>query len=111
MESKSLSEQESIEPEDGLYVTQLVAGEKMNAQHFHFEAGTTAMEHSHPNEQIVFITEGTFTVILDGDAFDFEAGDSYVIPGGVPHASENRTDQPVKGIDIFSPARDGTPWD
>lgn len=111
VQSKSLPDQESIEPEDGVYVTQLVAGENMNMQHFQFEAGATAMEHSHPNEQAVFITHGTFTVILEGEAYDFEAGDSYVIPGGIPHASENRTDKPVQGIDIFSPARDGTPWD
>ncbi|QLG29942.1 cupin domain-containing protein (plasmid) [Halorarum halophilum] len=111
MERTSISEQETIEPEEGVRVTQLVAGENMNAQHFRFDPGATAMEHSHPHEQIVYILEGTFTVILDGEPFEFEAGDSYVIPGDVPHASENNTDEPVSGIDVFSPARDGTPWD
>ncbi|WP_273837355.1 cupin domain-containing protein [Halococcus sp. PRR34] len=111
METGSVSEQETREPEEGVHVTQLVAGENMNAQHFRFDPGATAMEHSHPSEQVVYLQQGTFTVIMEGKEYEFEAGESYVIPGGISHAAENRTDEPLAGIDIFSPTRNKTPWD
>ncbi len=37
-------------------------------------------------------------------------GDSYVIPGGVPHELQNDAEIPLRGIDVFSPPRDDPDW-
>lgn len=111
MEHTSVDDEETVEAEPGVFPTQLVAGEQMNAQHFAFDPGASASEHSHPAEQVAFVYEGTLTLLIDGEAHDLEAGDSFLVPGGVPHAAANRGDEPARGIDVFSPPRDGTPWD
>ncbi|CDK40789.1 cupin [Halorubrum sp. AJ67] len=48
--------------------------------------------------------------MVDGGERVVEAGDTYVIPGGEPHAAANRGDEPVVGYDIFSPPRANPDW-
>ncbi|MCO8243161.1 MULTISPECIES: cupin domain-containing protein [unclassified Haladaptatus] len=110
MESIALSDREVTEAVDGVYLAQLVAGERMSIQHFHIEPGVTVPEHSHEHEQTGFVYGGTLTIIVDGEEFTIEQDDSYAIPSDEPHAAENRTDTPVRGVDIFSPPRLGVPW-
>lgn len=95
----------------GVDLVQLLAGERMNVQYYEFEPGSGVEEHEHPNEQLGFVHEGTLTLIADGEERDVEAGSAFSIPGGVPHSAENRGETTVRGIDVFSPPRDQTPWD
>lgn len=111
MQVVSPDDVESAEAEDGVYPAQLFSGEQMNVQHFRFDAGASASEHSHPNEQVGFVHRGTLTMHVDGETYEVEAGDCLLVPGGVPHAAENRGDEPVEGIDVFSPPREDTPWE
>ena len=67
-------------------------------------AGQEVKEHSHPNEQIGFILQGTFIFTIDGETRDLGPGDTYVIPGGVPHSGAAGPEGAV-AIDIFSPPR------
>jgi len=111
MERISESEIEAAEPEDGVHLKLLAGGEKMNVQHFHIEPGATVPEHSHPHEQAGYITGGVGVFLVGDEEVQVEPGDSYSIPGGEPHGLENRGDEPVRGVDIFSPPRENPNWE
>lgn len=105
METVDLSEREAVEAVDGVHLAQLAAGEEMSIQHFHVEPGAEVPEHSHPHEQVGYVYNGALTFIVDGEELVVTADESYAIPGGEPHAAVNRGDDPVDGIDVFSPPR------
>ena len=110
MESMAPADGETVEVVDGVHLTQLAAGERMSIQHFHIEPGARVPFHSHDHEQAGMVTNGTFTFYLEDEAEVISPGESYVIPGGVRHASENEADVPVDGIDVFSPPRLNPDW-
>lgn len=101
---------EEAEPVDGVKLAQLAAGTEASVQTFRIEPGATVPEHSHPHEQVGYLVSGTLTFVADGEERTVEAGDSYVIPGGEAHAAENRSDEEVFGLDIFSPPRTDPDW-
>jgi quercetin dioxygenase-like cupin family protein len=111
MERVNESEIESAEPVDGAHLKLLAGGEAMNVQHFSIEAGATVPEHSHPHEQGGYIVSGEAVFLVDGEEIPVGPGDSYSIPGGEPHGLENRGDEPVVGVDIFSPPRENPNWE
>jgi quercetin dioxygenase-like cupin family protein len=110
MESMAPADGDTIEVVEGVYLTQLVAGERTSVQHFHIEPGAEVPEHSHDHEQAGYIVHGTFTFTVDGEEHVISPGESYCIPGGEVHAAANRADIPVDGIDIFSPPRTNPDW-
>jgi quercetin dioxygenase-like cupin family protein len=110
MERMALSETETVEAVEGVYLTQLAVGESMSVQHFHIEPGATVPEHSHHHEQSGWIYEGALAFEIDGTEIVASDGDSYVIPGDEPHSAINRGDVAVKGVDIFSPPRPNPDW-
>ena len=95
---------------DGVYLTQLAAGEEMSVLHYHIYPGARVPEHSHPHEQVGFVYSGTVTFEVGGEEFVLGTGESYSIPGDEPHAAVNNADHPVDGIDVFSPPRLDVPW-
>lgn len=101
---------ETVEPVEGVHLTQLAAGERMSVQQFHIEPGARIPIHDHPHEQIGYVHDGALT-LLDADetTLTITTGESYAIPGGERHAAENRGDVPVAGVDVFSPPREGPP--
>lgn len=101
---------ESTEAVEGVHLKLLAGGDDANVQRFFVEPGATVPEHSHPHEQVGYVVEGTLTFDVDGETHRVEAGDSYVVPGGEPHAAVNEGDVPVVGIDVFSPPRDDPDW-
>ncbi|ELY59732.1 cupin [Natronococcus amylolyticus DSM 10524] len=110
MERVSLSDSETSEAADGVHLAIMAGAEEMNVQHFEIEPGAAVEEHSHPHEQTGFIYEGELTFHSDGDETVCGPGDSYAIPGDQPHAAENRGDETVRGVDIFSPPRENPTW-
>ncbi|WP_227353600.1 cupin domain-containing protein [Haladaptatus salinisoli] len=111
MDSIALSNRDVAEATDGVYLAQLAAGDRMSIQHFRIEPGATVPEHSHEHEQTGFVYGGALTFVVDGEEVVVGEGDSYAIPGDEPHAAENRGDEPVLGIDVFSPPRLDVPWE
>lgn len=105
METVDLSEVDVVEAVEGGHLAQMAAGEEMSIQHFHIEPGAEVPEHDHPHEQLGFVYGGALTFLVDGEEFVVEAGESYALAGGEPHAAVNRGDDPVDGIDVFSPPR------
>ena len=110
MERVSLEELEPSEAADGVHLALMAGSDAMNVQHFEIEPGAAVEEHSHPNEQTGFIYEGELVFTVDGEEIVCGPGDSYAIPGDQPHGAENRGDETVRGVDIFSPPRENPSW-
>jgi quercetin dioxygenase-like cupin family protein len=55
-----------------------------------FPEGVSAVRHSHPGEELVYVIEGVLEYQLDGrPPVTMKAGDVLLIPYGVPHAVKN----------------------
>jgi quercetin dioxygenase-like cupin family protein len=50
------------------------------------KAGTGAEPHSHPNEQWIYVLEGTFRANIDGKEIDVTPGSVVYIPANTVHA-------------------------
>jgi len=68
------------------------------------KAGNTVPDHQHIHEQMSFVIEGQFQLMVDGEAQILDAGLFAVIPSNVRHSGLAITD--CKLIDVFSPVRD-----
>ena len=110
MEVVSTDERETSEAVSGAHLTLLAGGEAMNVQHFEIEPGAVVPEHSHPHEQAGYLTEGVLTFVLEDGEREVGPGESYSIAGDERHAAENRGDETVRGVDIFSPPRTNPDW-
>jgi quercetin dioxygenase-like cupin family protein len=62
--------------------------EQLTVTVYRYEPGCAWEEHSHPEDQVTFITEGgTVDFVVDGTPTPLSAGQLAVIPGGVPHSA------------------------
>lgn len=53
-------------------------------------------------QELWSVHDGVLTVILDGEIFDVKKGESVFIPVGGVHCMNNRTDDPVKVVEVQS---------
>jgi len=65
-----------------------VEGDRMIVGLMRMPAGTGAEPHSHPNEQWIYVLEGTFRAEIDGKTFDAPAGSVVYIPANKIHAGK-----------------------
>jgi quercetin dioxygenase-like cupin family protein len=72
-----------------------VEGDRMIVGLMRMPAGTGAEPHSHPNEQWIYILEGTFRADIGGKSFDAPAGSVVYIPANVVHAGKATPDGDV----------------
>ncbi|MEP7030182.1 MAG: cupin domain-containing protein [Pseudolabrys sp.] len=63
-----------------------VEGDRMIVGLMRMSAGTGAEPHSHPNEQWIYVMEGTFRAIIDGKSLDAKPGSVVYIPANVVHS-------------------------
>lgn len=63
----------------------VIEGERMMVGLMRMPAGTGAERHSHPNEQWIYIMEGTFDAVIDGQAVSAPAGTVLYIPANTVH--------------------------
>lgn len=95
------------EPLKGTITRKLVTGEKMMIAHVYLKKGDDVPRHSHHNEQLTYILEGTLRLWFgenDERVVTVQAGEVVVIPPHVPHralAIEDTLD-----VDVFSPPRE-----
>ncbi|GAB4560302.1 MAG: hypothetical protein Kow0047_06850 [Anaerolineae bacterium] len=98
------SEIEPVEVTRGLLRRTLGTGERGMLLEIQAEAGTEVEAHSHPAEQIGYVVSGEVELTIDGVPYRFREGDSYAIPGGVPHAARFVTDCVL--AEFFTPVRE-----
>ena len=58
-------------------------------------AGTGAAAHSHPNEQWIYILEGTFEAEVGGKAIIAPAGSVVYVPGNTMHSGKATVERDV----------------
>jgi quercetin dioxygenase-like cupin family protein len=81
-----------------------VEGREMTLAVVELEPNSHVSQHQHPNEQIGVVLKGTMTFTIGGEKRDLAAGDTYCIPGNVPHEALTGPDGAVV-IDCFAPVR------
>ena len=110
MDVQAFDDHDSPEVLDGVFLTQLAAGERMSVQHFRIEPGSVVGDHSHEHEQAGYLFSGSILFTVDGEEATVEAGDSYVIPADAVHSARTIGDEPAIGVELFSPPRPTPPW-
>lgn len=89
---------------EGIELNTLVHGEKTLMGQFRLAKGAKIPLHEHPHEQTGYMISGKLRFAVGDDIFDATAGDSWNIPGGVPHSAEALED--VLVIEVFAPVRE-----
>ena len=72
-----------------------VEGDRMIVGLMRMPAGTGAEAHSHPNEQWIYILEGTFKGEVDGRPFEAKPGTLLYMPANVVHSGKATEDGDV----------------
>lgn len=95
-----------VEPVTDKLSRRLITGQRMMLAHVYLKKGSIVPKHSHENEQLTYVLEGTLRFHLGDDlseVVDVHAGEVLVIPSHVPHRAEALAD--TLDVDIFSPPR------
>jgi len=71
---------------------------------FRLRAGFPLPAHEHLQEQTGYLVRGRLRLTIGGETHDVSPGDSWSIPGGVPHGAEVLED--AVAIEVFSPVRE-----
>jgi len=72
-----------------------VEGDRMIVGLMRMPAGTGAAAHSHPNEQWIYILEGTFHATIGGKTIEAKAGSVVYVPADVMHSGKAGSDRDV----------------
>lgn len=90
---------------DGFRQTVLARGGNMMLTEGEFRKGGFAPIHSHPHEQIAYVSRGSFRFRIGEEEMEIHEGDSLFVPANMEHDCEALEDGSVI-IDIFSPQRE-----
>ncbi|MDL5035250.1 cupin domain-containing protein [Comamonas resistens] len=64
--------------------------------------GSRAGRHTHPGDEISYVSEGEVDLLVDGQApRTIKAGESFVVPAGVIHDAHNASSSAVKLVGIY----------
>jgi quercetin dioxygenase-like cupin family protein len=86
-------------------VARAVQGERITFAVVDLDPNLVVPEHRHPNEQVGLVLRGFVTMTIAGEARRLGAGETYVIPGDVPHGAETGPEG-ASVIDVFNPTRE-----
>jgi quercetin dioxygenase-like cupin family protein len=74
--------------------------------HATFPPGTFVPPHVHPTQdEFIYMLEGRFDLVLDGNEFVATTGDLIRLPMQIPHGIFNKSDQAVKCFFWVTPTR------
>lgn len=66
-----------------------------------FAPGSSFPNHTHPGEEIIYVTQGTIEYEVAGKPVTVKAGEVLFIPYGVAHAARNPGDQPAAELATY----------
>ena len=78
--------------------------DRMIVDRMRMNAGTGAEPHSHPNEQWIYILEGTFNAVIDGHSIEARPGTVVYVPADTVHSGKASPDGDV----VFFTVKDGS---
>ena len=88
---------------DGV-VGRTVHGERVTFSLVELDADVAIPEHSHENEQVGMVLQGSMTFTIGGDTQEVGPGEAWCITGHVPHSVVVGSDGAVV-VEVFSPVR------
>src|SRR5437660_4881319 len=91
-------------PEPGLDRRTLAHNPKMMLVEHRMARGWTGARHAHPHDQMVYLVKGRLGFRCGGETFQVDAGDSFVVRGGVEHEAWPLEEAVV--LDVFTPHRE-----
>lgn len=94
-----------VEMLPGVFRRTLITTPGMMLCEITLEAGAEVPMHTHPHEQIGYVAQGQIEMTVAGEVRLCATGDSYAIPGGVPHAARATHGRTVV-VDVFTPHRE-----
>ncbi len=92
------------------HLSHLGSVENMSIQYFRFDPGSVVEAHSHHQEQIGFVYRGELNLTVEDKEYVVGPGDVYLLESNETHGGQNRGEEPVEGVDIFSPPRAAPNW-
>ena len=84
----------------------LISTERMMLAHVYLDKGCIVPQHSHENEQLTYVLEGSLRFWLgedESEVIDVGAGEVLHIPSLLPHKAEALED--TLDVDVFCPPR------
>ena len=84
--------------------SRLVHGERITLSYVDIKEGLEVPVHSHPNEQILTMIDGSYELTMDGKPHVLPPGSILVIPADTPHSGRALSDCRI--LDVFSPPRE-----
>lgn len=82
-----------------------LAGKNVMLNYVEFEPHSEVPNHSHPHEQLGLMIEGELDLWIGEERRSLRPGDTYVIPGGVPHGARSGSKKALV-LDVFYPLRE-----
>ena len=58
--------------------------------------------HAHPEDDVFYVIEGTMSLLVGDEWIDAQTGSFVLVPGGVTHDFENRSDRRAGVLNFFS---------
>ncbi|HXE95992.1 MAG TPA: cupin domain-containing protein [Dongiaceae bacterium] len=89
---------------EGIEQKTLVYGDKTLMVEVRLQKGATLPLHLHPHEQTGYLVRGRIRLTIGPDVYEVAAGDSWCIPGDMPHCAEIIENSVA--IEVFSPVRE-----
>jgi len=66
------------------------------------DPGASAARHTHPGDEISYITEGEAELLVDGEAPRVvKAGEAFVVPAGKVHGARNSGPAPLRFVGVY----------
>lgn len=78
-------EKETVTPKYSTAYGELVTGEHIEVGRLSFKAGTGAVEHQHPHEQVMYVISGRLSVDMDGEHAELGPGMGFHAPPNHAH--------------------------
>jgi len=89
---------------EGIEQKTLVHGDRTLMVEFRLQKGAALPLHSHPHEQTGYLVKGRIRLTIGTDVHEVLPGDSWCIPGDVPHCAEIIEESTA--VEVFSPVRE-----
>ncbi len=79
-----------------------VPGREAVIVHVEIAPGASVGRHTHPGEEISYITDGEADLLIEGrPARRVKAGDGFVVPAGAVHDAHNTGSVPLKLVAVY----------
>jgi quercetin dioxygenase-like cupin family protein len=85
--AEKFSMTDKVQYAEGSVVSKIIIrNERGNVTLFAFDKGEFLSEHTAPYDAIVQVLDGRGQVVIDGNPFDLETGESIIMPANIRHA-------------------------